>query len=565
MDTGINRHKSKDRLTIKSIEAAYPSRTLPSKAKVTRIAPSPTGFAHLGFIYMSLISKQIAIDTDGVFIFRLEDTDQNREVEGADVLLRDALEVFGIEYDEGVESNGMSKGKYGPYRQTERVRIYQAYVEDLISKGLAYRCFMSAEELNAVRARQVESAVRPGIYREFSKWRNASSDEAQKLLDQGMPFVARFKWPDEQKEITHYDLSGTTYRFNSYDTAEDFVLIKSNGIPTYHLAHLIDDHLMKVNLVIRGNEWVSSIPKHVLLHHALEIESPDYYHIPPIEIIDSKTGGRRKISKRKDPEADVFKLLEVGYPVQALRAYLFRLVTSKYEDMALKMGTPTVANFELQIDMLKQGGGALYDPEKLDNLSSNVIAFMSITELANEIYRWCSRYDLNLHEIISKYGVNYLQSCLSVENNPEKKRKSITKFSEIPSKLGLFFDEIFNTWDYDTSSVDHIPQEVIINILREFQVIYSSSDTPEMFVLKLKEIAKNSGFALTKSDLKSNPELLGLWADIPAVIRIALAKKNMSPDLLECIKVIGEDRLSQRISDFIKSFKQKRAKAHQSN
>jgi len=333
---GIDLFKSSKRLVIKDIEAAYPVRQLPQGARVTRVAPSPTGFAHLGFVYMALISKQIAQDTGGVFIFRLEDTDQNREVEGSDIRLREALEVFGIYYDEGVMSDGMDRGNYGPYRQTERVEIYQAYVEDLIQKGLAYRCFMSTNELAAIRAAQEESSARPGIYREYSRWRNASDEEVQKLLEQGMPYVVRFRWPDEQTDIVHNDLSGTTYKFNSHDTAEDFVLLKSNGIPTYHLAHLIDDHLMRVNLVIRGNEWVSSIPKHVLLHNALGIESPDYYHVPPIEIIDSKSGGRRKLSKRKDPEADIFKLLKEGYSVTALRSYLFRLVTSQYEDIALK-------------------------------------------------------------------------------------------------------------------------------------------------------------------------------------------------------------------------------------
>lgn len=541
---------------IKEIEKRYPNRELPPNALVTRVAPSPTGFAHIGFIYMSLICREVSKNTDGVFIFRLEDTDQKREIKGSDKRLIEALECLGIQYDEGITQDNKEKGKYGPYRQTDRVPIYQAYVDKLLDKGFAYPCFMTEDELNSIREQQTISGTRPGIYAEYSKWRDASKENVEKLMRKGTPYVIRFKWPAEEEIIQHSDLSGIKYNFDSNDFSEDFVLLKSNGIPTYHLAHLVDDHLMKVNLVIRGNEWVSSLPKHIVLHRAFGFQSPLYYHVPPIEIIDIETGGRRKLSKRKDLEADIFNLLEDGFPRDALKTYLLWIATSEYEKQTIEKNKPIILDFKLDISMLKSGAGSLFDLNRLRNLSRESIYIKTSRDLSLEVLQWSKKYSCEFYNVISKHDIGYLQKSLVTVNNPLTKRKDVVQYSDIPDKIGFLYDEIYENIGYDITSIKNIRLETIETILREFLMSYNEKDSLEKFLQKMKDIAVKHGFSLNKQSTESK-NYLGLWSVVPAIIRTAIAKRNISPELHECLRILGRDKImdrSERLLDYLRRF-----------
>ena len=536
--------------SISEIESLYPERDLPSEAIVTRVAPSPTGFAHLGFVYMSLICQQVAENTGGAFIFRLEDTDQKREVEGSDKRLREALEALDIQYDEGIIGDNKEKGEYGPYKQTERIPIYKAYVDDLIKKGMAYPCFMTENELSSIREQQIENKAKPGIYGTYSKWRNAPKEQVDEFLSRNIPYVIRFKWPEGEEEITHFDLSGTRYSFKSQDVAEDFVLLKSNGIPTYHLAHLVDDHLMKVNLVIRGNEWVNSLPKHILLHKALGFNAPRYYHVPPIEILDTETGGRRKLSKRKDPEANIFNLLKDGFPKEAIKAYLLWLSTSEYEKETLKQNKPIIPDFKLNVSMLKSGAGSLFDANRLRNLSREVITATSPENLSSEVLQWSQKYATPFYEIISKYPAEYLVEVLKTVNNPTTNRKDLIQYADIQEKIGFLYDEIYQNQQYDITAIQDIGLETVSAILKEFLATYNTKDSLDEFLQKMKDNATRHGLALNKKDLQ-NGNYQGLWSVVPAIVRIAIAKKNVSPELHECIKILGYEKLTNRAENLL--------------
>lgn len=542
--------------SIQKIENLYPERKLPPEAIVTRVAPSPTGFAHLGFVYISLICQEISRNTNGVFIFRLEDTDQKREIKDSDTALLKALNVLDIKYDEGITLDGEEKGQYGPYRQTERVPIYNAYIRDLIEKGMAYYCFMTEEEIEEIRKEQKKNNIKPGIYGQYSKWRDATPEDIRKQLELGTPYVVRFKWPEKHEILNHKDLSGKEYFFDTEQYKEDFVLQKSNGIPTYHLAHLIDDHLMKVNLVVRGNEWISSLPKHIMLHKALGLKPPSYYHVPPIEILDPETKGRRKLSKRKDPEANIFNLLKDGFPKDGIKTYLLWISTSEYDRQTQIQNKPIIPDFKLDPSMLKSGAGSLLDINRLKNISREIIAQMSPEELSTNLLEWSKLYDLDFYNVISNSDKSYLQRCLETVNNPNRNRKDISKYTEIPEKIGFFYNEIYETLEYEISSIQNLPFETIEKIINDFLNRYKEDNTLEDFVNIMKSIGATNGLALNKEELEKT-NALGLWSMVPAIIRIAITKRNISPDLYECIRILGTRELENRMNQLLNYLREK--------
>ena len=528
--------------SIDDILNKYKKRNLPEGSKVTRIAPSPTGFMHIGGIYTALICERVAHQSNGVFFLRIEDTDTKREVEGATKLICSSLSNYNILPDEGIDSNGQEFGDYGPYKQSERKSIYQAFIKYMLEQGKAYPCFATTEELDELRKKQELSGARPGYYSHWAKYRNLSETQILEKLDAGIPFVIRFKSEGNynNKIVIQDGLKG---KINFPENDLDVVIMKSDGLPTYHFAHVIDDTLMGTTHVIRGDEWLSSLPLHIQLFKALGFTPPKYTHISPIQKMDGDS--RRKLSKRHDPEADVRYYDSVGYPKDAVIEYLLNLANSNFEDWRRNNPSKSYKDFNLELKKLSPSG-ALFDFVKLNNISKEIIAKMSAEELFTNSFEWAKQNDSELY-LLMQQNSDYVKSILSIERTGAKNaRKDIAKYSDIKEEIKYFFDDRFSISDDKISEIKAIPSSK--EIVKDYIEIFNETDTNQEWFNKMLTLSSKYGFAKNAKEYKLNPSnYKGDVSSVVKIFRILLTGKTQSPDLSEIQKTMGSTRVLNRL------------------
>jgi glutamyl-tRNA synthetase len=527
-------------------EAAYPVRILPTGAEVMRVPPSPTGFVHIGTIYAGLVNERIAHQSGGVFILRIEDTDKKREITGSVDQIIEAFKAFGLNYDEGPNIDAT----YGPYFQSQRGKIYMGYALELLKNGRAYPCFATSDELQAATKDQQAKKQRPGYYGDWALWRDKSEAEILAALDAGLPFVLRFKsLGDHQKRIAYSDIFKGKMEVPENDL--DVPLIKSDEyrLPTYHLAHVVDDHLMRVTKVFRSDEWLPSTALHIELAQALNIEPFSYGHFAPISIIDKNGGGKRKLSKRKDDEADVQFWLKAGYPIEGVKAYLLGLANSNFEEWYRANPDKSLGDFPVSIEKLAASRSPLLDLAKMEDYSKDYIANLSQDNFVSFIHEWAELNAPYLVDAVSK-DKDYAEKVFAVERDGDKPRKDLTKWSDVPEQYGYFFDELFGP-HFATRINDELKDldsEAVANACKEFLATYDEKDDQQTWFDKLKAAAEQTGFAIDNKAYKETPEKFkGNVADFARIIRVKLTGKNRTPDLWTIMRVMGRERIAKRL------------------
>lgn len=531
--------------TPEDYEKMYPARSLAEGAKVTRFAPSPTGFLHFGSLFAAFVAAKTA-GKDGVFYLRIEDTDKKREVENGVIGMVDGLKAFGIVPDEGALNETEETGAYGPYTQSKRNHIYHAYVKSLTEKGLAYPCFMTEEEIAEIRKKQEEEKVLPGIYGEYAKYRSITPEEAKKRIDSGEEYVVRLKSPGKPDGRISFkdEVKG---KIDMPENILDIVLLKKDGTPTYHFAHAVDDHLMHTTHVTRGDEWISSVPIHLQLFYLLGFKAPKYAHIAPIMKEDEETGGKRKLSKRKDPEAAVSFYAEAGYPAGAVNEYLMTIANSNYEDWRRANKTESQDCFDFKLNKMSKAG-ALFDLVKLHDISKTYISTMNTEEVYAAVEEWSREYDSELYKLITA-DTDYAKRIFSIERGNKKPRKDIGKWSEIKSYISYFYDELYdggNEWAENVSDEDKR------NILNAYLEAYDHNAAPEEWFPTVQEVAEKAGFARSPKEYKNAPEQFkGHAGDVAGVIRSAVTGRLNTPDLYSIMQTLGENKVKERINNTI--------------
>ncbi len=529
-------------------EEKYPKRNLKEGAIVTRFAPSPTGFVHIGGLYQSLIARKLANQTEGVFFLRIEDTDQKREVENGVIDIVNSLKNFGLEPDEGMISETEEKGSYGPYRQSKRKEIYQSYAKYLISQGKAYPCFCSPEEIEETREKQEAAKIRPGYYSVWAKCRNITVEEAIEKIKNGEKYIIRFKSPGrEDRKIKHHDVIKGNVTFPEND--QDIVIIKADGLPTYHFAHAVDDHLMGTTHVIRGDEWLSSVPLHLQLFQELGFKAPKYAHIAPI--MKNDNGNKRKLSKRKDPEAAVSYYDEQGIPKEAVKEYLLNIANSNFENWRKQNKEKGIEEFELQLNKMSVSG-ALFDMVKLYDVGKTVISMFSAEEVYNNALNWAKKYDKELEEILQ--DKEYALKVFGIERGNKKPRKDIAKWSDVKENISYMYDEIFENQEksYPYQAINE--KEDIRKILEEYIKIYDENDDKQTWFDKIKELSGKLGYAKEVKEFKANPEMYKAHVgDVSTVLRVALTMRTNTPDMYEIMKILGKEKIEKRFKKAIEN------------
>ena len=528
-------------------ENLYPARNLPEGARVVRIAPSPTGYLHLGTLFAALVNRITATSTGGVFFTRIEDTDKKREIEGGIENIIDGLNRFGITIDEGFISGTEEKGEYGPYQQSRRAEIYQTYVKELIKQGLAYPCFCTAEELEKVRTEQEAQKIRTGYHGKWAKHRDITYEEAKALIEQGKSFVIRLKSPgnEENKVVFEDTIKG---KIEMPENDEDFVLLKSDGIPTYHFAHAVDDHLMRTTHVLRGDEWISSVPKHIQLFKLLGFKVPKFGHISPIMKLDN--GAKRKISKRKDPEAAVHFFAEQGFPTENVIEYLMTIASSDFEDWRRANQTASYKDYKFNLKKMSVSG-ALFDEVKLLDVSKNRICKLNSEQVYDYVTNWAFEFDKEFYDILTK-NPEFSKAVFAIDRDVPKPRKDIAKWNEVKSYFAYMFNELY-TNDYILP--ENISKQDAIDFLNEYKAVYDDTDEKQVWFDKIKEIAPKLNFAAETKVFKANPEQFkGHAGDLSTVLRIAITGRTNTPDLCSIMQVLGKEECIKRIEKAIISF-----------
>ena len=529
-------------------EDKYPARDLKDGAVVTRFAPSPTGFVHIGGLYQSLIAIKMAEQTDGVFFVRIEDTDQKREIEnGAEEIIQ-ALKDYDLMPNETMINKDEEIGNYGPYKQSLRKDIYQAYAKYLISKGFAYPCFCSPEDLEQIRSNQEKAKERTGYFGKWTKCRNMPIDMAAEKIKNGDSYIIRFKSPgNPDKKIKHKDVIKGNVDFPEND--QDIVIIKSDGLPTYHFAHAIDDHLMGTNMVIRGDEWLSSVPLHLQLFYCLGFKAPKYAHIAPMMKIDGDA--KRKLSKRKDPEAAVSYYKEEGIPKEAVKEYLMNIANSNFE--IWRKQNPMTPMMDFEFDIRKMGvSGALFDMVKMLDVSKTVISKYTAEEAYDASYEWANEYDEELKEMLS--DKEYSLKVLGIERGNAKPRKDIAKWSDVKYIISYMYDNKFLNADINYEYQKISDKEEVSKLVKTyFEKYYDENDDKQTWFDKMKELAGEFGYAKEVKEYKANPDMYpGHVGDVSTVIRVAMTGRCNTPDLYEIMKILGKDSLKERVEKAIK-------------
>ena len=531
--------------TVEDIEKRYPERKLADGAEVTRFAPSPTGFVHMGSLLSAFEDFKAAHDTNGVFYLRIEDTDSERSVEnGIEGIIRD-LANFDIVPDEGVIGEFEQKGNYGPYIQSERKHIYHVYAKDLVLKGLAYPCFCTKDELDETREIQELNKERIGYYGSFAKCRSLSVDEAYNKIKNGETFVVRFKSPGNfNNKIVLDDRMRGKIEFPENDL--DIVIIKSTDkLPTYHFAHAVDDHLMHTTTVMRGEEWIPSYPIHHQLFEVMGFKEPRYAHLGLVMKID-ENGTRRKLSKRKDPEASVEFYHEKGIPSEATKLYLMTIANSNFEEWLYANPNGKLDDFKMDFSKMSESG-TLFDVEKLFNITKNYISRMTAEELYDEALPWMEEYDSELYHLMKNYP-EYTKKIFSIERYQEKPRKDYSSFSDIRNGIWYMYDELFYNIVYEYGKITE--KDEIKKILNTyFTKYYDINDDKETWFNKVKLMCDELGYASNMKDYKNNPDAYkGNVADISTVIRVSVTTRSQTPDLYEILKLLGTERINKRIN-----------------
>ena len=531
-----------DAKDISYYEEKYPERNLKEGAIVTRFAPSPTGFVHIGGLYQSVIAKKLANQTEGVFFLRIEDTDQKREVENGIKDIVTSLKDFGLEPDEGMISETEGKGNYGPYKQSERKEIYQAYAKYLIEQGKAYPCFCTPEEGEEIRAKQEAAKIRPGYYGVWAKCRNVTVEEAIERIKNGEKYIVRFKSPGrEDRKIKHHDAIKGNVDFPEND--QDIVIIKADGLPTYHFAHAVDDHLMRTTLVIRGDEWLSSVPLHLQLFHELGFKAPKYAHIAPI--MKNDNGNKRKLSKRKDAEAAVNYYEKEGIPEEAVKEYLLNIANSNFENWRRANKDKSIDEFELQLNKMSVSG-ALFDMVKLLDIGKTVISRYTAEKVYDEAKKWAERHDEELNKMLE--DKEYALRVFGIERGNKKPRKDIAKWSDVKENIEYMYDDVFYSKKRDYPYQVINDKEKIKKILDLYiEKYYDDNDDKDTWFEKIKELAGEMGYAKEVKEFKANPDKYEAHVgDVSTVLRVALTSRTNTPDMYEIMKILGKDRIKER-------------------
>ncbi len=534
-------------LTREEVEARYPKRNLKENEAVTRFAPSPTGFVHIGNFMSCLIDYVLAKTTNGIFYLRNEDTDKAREIETAMEKIMEVLKHYQILPDEYQYKEELH-GNYGPYIQSEREEIYHAFIKDLILKGRAYPCFCTKEELNEMREVQEINKERIGYFGSYAKCRELSYEEVEEKIKAGIPYVIRFKsMGNYNKRFIFHDLVRGDMELPEND--QDAVIMKSdNPLPTYHFAHVVDDYLMGTTHVVRGEEWLSSVPLHIELFASIGATPPKYIHNP---LIIKKDGENvRKISKRKDPEASMSYYEELGYPAYSVIEALMTLINSNYEEWHTENPEKSFLEFPFSPSKMATSG-AFFDLEKLNNISKEYFAKLSAEEIYEGLFTYTEKYDPEFHEIIKKYK-EYTISLLNIERNTEKPRKDIAVYSDIKKLFWYMYDEYF----YQDNPYKDVEEKYPMDGIKEyFEECYNLEDTEEDWFNHLKEFASKYKYTASRKEYKENPEAyLGTIAKFCEIIRVMITTSNMSPNLYDLLKLLGKERIKKRLEIFIKIF-----------
>ena len=520
-------------------EIRYPERGLKEGARVVRIAPSPTGYLHLGVLFTASVNYMTARATDGVFFFRLEDTDKKREVDGgAEDILR-GLRRYGVIVDEGYEAPGKESGNYGPYRQSDRAVIYHTYAKSLLLQGLAYPCFCTAEELDATRAVQEGEKRRTGYYGAYARCRDLSPEEAIARVKEGQPYVIRLRSPgDESRRVKFDDMIKGTIEMPEND--QDIVLLKTDGIPTYHFAHAVDDHLMRTTHVIRGDEWIASVPIHLQLFRLLGFKPPKFAHVSPI--MKEEDGNKRKLSKRKDPEAAVHFYAEQGYPADSVMEYLLTVANSDYEEWHRHNPDKTRREFPFNLKKMSVSG-ALFDLNKLNDVSKNVIAVMSAEEVTAQVLDWAQEYDRELFDKLNADKQHALD-IFAIDRGGNKPRKDIAKWSDVAEYIAYFFEE---PQEFPWS--EQLAAEDVRAILAAYAEAYDPAQDKQAWFDTIKALCPSLGFCPEVKEYKKDPDAYkGHAGDVSTVIRVAMTGRRNTPDLCSIMQTLGKDTVLNRLA-----------------
>ena len=525
------------------MEKRYPERQLKEGARVTRLAPSPTGFLHFGNLFTGTVAYRTAKVTDGIFFVRVEDTDQKRKVEGAVEVMLGGLEAFGVVADEGVVGEDIEKGDYGPYYQSQRKEIYHVFAKSLVKQDLAYPCFCSAEELDEIRAAQENESVK-GYWGEYAKCRKLTLEEIEENLKAGKPWTLRLKSPGDLEKKCFFDdmIKG---KIEMPENVQDVVLLKSDGIPTYHFAHAVDDHLMRTTHVVRGDEWISSCPIHLQLFRVLGFKAPKFAHVAPI--MKEEDGNKRKLSKRKDPEAAVTYYIEKGYPKESVNEYILTLANSNFEDW--RKANPREEQDKFPFNLKKMSiSGALFDMVKFNDVSKNVISLMTAKQVYDYTCQWAEQYDKDFYALISR-DEEYSVSILNIDRDTPKPRKDIAAFSEIKDYVSYFFDEIYEK-NYELP--ENITKDMAKEILEAYLKEYNPADDKQQWFDRIKALCEPLGYTPNVKEYKKNPDAFkGHVGDVSTVIRLAVTGRKNTPDLYAIMSLLGEDKVKERLSDAI--------------
>ena len=526
--------------TPEEYETIYPPRQLKEGARVTRVAPSPTGYLHLGVFFASLVNRLTAGE-NGVFYFRLEDTDKKREVEGGAADILSGLNTFGLKIDEGFVAPDTVVGDYGPYKQSDRVEIYQTYVKSLVEQGLAYPCFCSEEQRAADRAAQEAQKCRTGYYGAFAHCRNIAPEDAIARIEAGESYVVRLRSPgSEERRIKFDDVIRGTIEMPEND--EDLVLLKSDGVPTYHFAHAVDDHLMHTTHVIRGDEWIASVPKHLQLFRVLGFKPPKYMHLSPIMKMDGDS--KRKLSKRKDPEAAMHYYAEQGYPADSVQEYLMTIASSDFEDW--RRCNPTAPRAAFPFNPKKMSvSGALFDLDKMNDVSKGVISRMTAAEVAAAVTAWAAAYDPAFHALLTRDPA-YTEAIFAIDRGGAKPRKDIAKWSDAKDYASYLFDELFD-------GAFELPENVSAAdakaILTAYAPVYDETQDKQAWFDTVKSICEGLGFCPEVKEYKKAPEnWKGHVGDVSGIIRLAVTGRRNTPDLCSVMQLLGRDRVLARLA-----------------
>lgn len=528
-------------MTEQQLEEKYPERGLKEGAVCTRMAPSPTGFVHLGNLIQGLTSERLAHQSGGVLFLRVEDTDQKRTVEGAVEALIDGVGHYGIKFDEGVTADGET-GNYGPYRQRSRAEIYHVYAKRLVAEGMAYPCFCTEEELERNHALQEQNKENFGYYGKWAVWRDRPIEDIEEQLKAGKPWVLRFRSNGSiENKIKFTDLIKGTLELTENDI--DHVLLKSDGIPTYHFAHAVDDHLMRTTHVVRGDEWLSTLPFHIQLFRALGFKVPKYLHIGPLMKMDGSS--KRKLSKRKDPELGLSYYKAQGFPTESVGEYLMTVLNSNYEDW--RRANPDTPKEQFKFSVKKMNpAGSLFDYMKLCDVSKNVISKFSAEKVAHDVTEWAKEFDKELYDLLSR-DEKYTVGIFSIDRGGKKPRKDLAKWNEVRDYISYFFDETFKP-----CIPENVAPQDVVRILKNYLWVYNQGADKDQWFADVKSICHSVGFSPDVKAYKAEPDKFkGHVGDVSTVIRVAVTGRTNTPDLCAIMKLLGRVRVRDRIEEVI--------------